>query len=169
MTARLTTLLFLATLLMSSDFASAQETADDFPPPIKTFPRAERARLDAGTDPGQRVEVALTLLEGYLKKAESLARDENFRASFPELGSFHGVMEHTVTALRRDSRGTNKDFVSFKKLEMALRAFSPRIELIRRDAPAIYRGYLGQLLKDLRDARSRIIEPFYGNDVVKPK
>ena len=104
MKVRFTTLLFLATLLMSSAVASAQDTADDFPPPIKTFPRAERVRLDAGTDPGQRVEVALTLLEGYLKKAESLARDENFRASFPELGSFHGVMEYTVTADRKSTR-----------------------------------------------------------------
>ena len=49
---------------------------------------------------------------------------------------------------------------------MTLRGFAPRLGLLRREIPAEYDYYVRVLIKYLRDARSKAIEPLFGDTVV---
>jgi hypothetical protein len=65
-----------------------------------------------------------------------------------------------------DRRG-GKVLDDFRRFEIGLRGFLPRIESIRRDLPIIYDDYLRALLKHVRDARSKAVEPFFDDSIVK--
>lgn len=157
-------LLFLA---ISPRLSAAQDGEDGpAPPPLKVLSKSETAALNAQADGKRRTELALRLMDARLKNAEALKGSENFDAMFAELGIFHGLMDNTSGFIRLENRQKGKAFTYFKKYEMGLRAFTTRLELIRRDLPDRYGYYLKALLRQLRDARSNAIEPFFGDTVV---
>ncbi|MEK7855704.1 MAG: hypothetical protein AAB288_06415, partial [Acidobacteriota bacterium] len=55
---------------------------------------------------------------------------------------------------------------NFKRLEIGLRQFRPRLELIRRGIPSEYEPYLRSLIQYVRDARAKAVEPLFGDSVV---
>ena len=147
----------------------AQEVEDPAPPPMRKLSPGEKSQLDSRDDSKNRIEIALKLMEGRMKKAEELKAAENFDAMFLELGGFHGLMDITLGFLTRENQRTGKASNSFKKYELGLRTFTPRLELIRRDIPTKYESYIMRLLRYLRDARSKAIEPFFGDSVLPNK
>ena len=147
----------------------AQNDEDPAPPPLRKISQGERTQLDAQSESKRRIEIALQLMASRMKKAEDDKAAENFEAMFLELGGFHGLMDNTLDYLTRENRRTGKAFNYFKKYELGLRTFTPRLELIRRDIPVRYEPYIMRLLRYLRDARTKAIEPFFGDTVVPNK
>jgi|CXWL01.1.fsa_nt_gi hypothetical protein len=150
-----------------SGFAQDDEVA---PPPLKVFSKEERSRLDAKSDLKDRTKLALELMDLRLDAAEKFAAGQEFEPMFRELGSFHALMDESLEFLgHRDTGSNGKVLDNFKRLEIGLRGFSPRIETIRRELPIRYDDYVRKLMKYVRDARTRAVDPLFGETVIKPK
>lgn len=155
----------LFTLLLTT--ASAQDGSPDLaPPPLKIISQDERGRLDGQTDLKKRTQLVLELMTGRLTMAEKLGLSNDFDGVFRELGGFHGLMDNGLDYLQKRDTGRGKVLDNFKRIEIALRAFRPRIESIRRELPSRYEDYMITLLKYVRDARTKATEPLFADTVV---
>ncbi len=144
---------------------------DEEPPniaiaPDRTISKDEKTALAATTDIKIHTKLAIDLMEARLKKAEKLTTQESFKEMFIELGGFHALMDDTIIFLNKNDTGRGKVLDNFKRFELALRAFSPRIELIRRELPEKYELYVRRLLKFVRDTRSKAVEPLFTDSIV---
>ena len=148
-----------------SNFVFAQNAAVDeiAPPPLKIISKAEKKQLEEVSDIKKRTILALELMEVKLKKIEELDNLNEFEKMYEELGGFHALMDFTLNFLYRDNAGNRKSLNNFKRYEMGLRAFPPRLEVIRRELPVKYESYLRELIKIIRDTRSKAVEPMFGN------
>ncbi len=106
-------------------------------------------------------------MDARLVKAEAFGKQEEYREMFNELGSFHALVDKTLDFLDRNDNGGGKVLNNFKRVEMVLRAFLPRLEIIRRDLPEKYEPYVRDLAKAVRNARARAVEPMFSDTVVK--
>lgn len=136
------------------------------PPAVKTLSKEEKTALAAVTDVKDRTKLALDLMEARLKKAEELSTEESFNAVLSELGGFQALMDDAIKFLNRNNNGGGKAMNNFKKFEMALRAFMPRIEVIRRDLPERFEYHVRALLVTVRDTRAKAVEPFYSTTIL---
>lgn len=146
---------------------SAQD--EPAPPPVRTVTKDEKARLDAKTDIKDRTKLALEMMTTHLVAAEEMRNREDFDSVFRELGGFHGLLDNALAFLLRQNSESGKVLDNFKRLEIGLRNFNPRIEALRRDMPQRYEEYLISLMKYVRDARSRAIDPLFDDSVVRQK
>jgi len=121
-------------------------------------PHAEQGLKD-------RTKLALALMSSRLSKAEELNAKNQYPAMYNELGGFHALMDDTLEFLETAPR-KDKTLDNLKRFEMTLRSFAPRLGLIRREIPTEYDHYVRSLLRYLRDARTRAIEPLFSNSVV---
>jgi hypothetical protein len=135
------------------------------PPPVKVMSKGERAMLDARSDVKERTKLALELMSARLTRAEAFNAKGEFGEMYTELGGFHALMDDTLEFLT-NSRLRDNVLNNFKRLEIGLRAFGPRLGLIRRELPQEYDPYVRTLLKYVRDARSKAVEPLFGDSVV---
>lgn len=144
------------------------DVPDAAPPPVKVISKDERARLETkSADLRDRTKLSLELMDIRLDAAEKHAAGRYFDAMFTELGGFHALMDDSLEFLSRRDNGSNgKVLDNFKRLEIGLRAFSPRIETIRRELPVRYDDYVRKLMKYVRDARTRATEPMFADSVV---
>lgn len=164
-----TAVLFAGLLVLCLNAPSSAQTdggTDDFPPPLKTISKSEKKALESESDPKKRTMLSIELIEARLKKAETSSAQSAYRQMFFELGVLQGLIENSLAFLYQANRGTDKDFDNFKKFEMALRTFTPRVEILRRESPERYDRYLQSVLKQIRDARSKAVEPLFGDRVV---
>ena len=138
---------------------------DAAPPPVRTMNHTERTQLDGQQGLKERTKLALALMSTRLSRAEELNAKSEFSAMYNELGGFHALMDDTLEFLETAPR-KEKTLDNLKRFEMTLRGFAPRLALIRREAPQEYDHYVRVLLRYLRDARSKAIEPLFGNSVV---
>jgi hypothetical protein len=136
------------------------------PPAVKVISKEEKTALAGADDVKDRTKLALDLMEARLKRAELLNTESAFGALLVELGSFHALMDDTIRFLNRSDNGSGKIMNNFKRFEMALRAFMPRIELIRRDLPDRYEYHVRKLLITVRDTRSKAVEPFFSTTIL---
>lgn len=147
-----------------------EDGEDDFdpdaaPPPVRAMNSSERTQLDNQQGLKERTKLALALMSSRLSRAEELNAKNEFSAMYNELGGFHALMDDTLAFLESAPR-KEKTLDNLKRFEMTLRGFAPRLALIRREAPQDYDHYVRVLLRYLRDARSKAIEPLFGNSVV---
>lgn len=142
---------------------------DIAPPPLKILSQSEKDRLSAETEVKQRTKLGLELMDVRLKQAETLHGAENFDQMFVELGAFHGMMDNMLTFLEKSDRDSRKVIYNFKRFEIGLRGFTPRLELLRRVLPIRYERYVRNLIKYLRNARAKAIEPLFDDTVVPGK
>jgi hypothetical protein len=77
-------------------------------------------------------------------------------------------MDNTLDFLNKSDKDSGRVLDNFKRFEIGLRGFTPRLELIRRDLPIRYEFYVRNLIKNLRAARARAIEPLFDTDAVLP-
>lgn len=163
--------LLLVSLLAAAAFAQPPEDEDiDFdpnaaPPPVRAMSDIERDQLAAEQGLKDRTKLALALMSSRLSKAEEFNAKEDYAAMYNELGGFHALMDDTLAFLESAPR-KDKTLNNLKRFEMTLRSFAPRLAMIRREIPLEYDHYIRVLLKYLRDARSKAIEPLFGNSVV---
>ena len=161
---------FMAAVCILPTFAQPPEDEDDFdpnaaPPPVKAMSNSERSQLEAEHDLKDRTKLALALMSSRLSKAEELNAKSDFGAMYDELGGFHALMDDTLDFLSHTAK-RDKTLDTLKRFEMTLRTFAPRLGLIRRDLPSEYDHYVRSLIRYLRDARSKAIEPLFGDSVV---
>ncbi len=162
-------LLFFAFLLTASaSFCAAQEDdgRDVAPPPLKFMSKEEKAKLEVTNDVKGRTKLALELMEARLLKAETFHNEEKYREMFDELGSFHALMDNTINFLDKSDSNRGKVLNNYKRVELSLRKYVTRLEIIRRDLPIKYEFYVRQLSKFVREARSRAIEPMFDDSVL---
>ncbi len=149
-------------------FAQTEQSEDtDYPPPLKIISKPEKSLLDADTtDVSSRTKLSLDLMENRLKKAEDFFAKQSYAETLDQLGGFNALMDDTLDFLNKNDNGRNKVLNNYKRLEITLRKFVPRIELIRRDLPTKYEFYVRNLIKNVREARSKAVEPLFGDSVV---
>ena len=154
-------------ILFSTQINFAQpDSLLDAPPPLKILSKAEKSRLDAETDIKRRTTLSIEMMEAKLLKAETLAAEENYPAMFTELGGFHAVVDNTIDFLSEKGNDSNRVLNSFKRVELTLRKHLTRIELIRRELPARYESYVKKLVRYVREARTKAVEPLFDDSVV---
>ncbi|MGE3465575.1 MAG: hypothetical protein AB7J13_01465 [Pyrinomonadaceae bacterium] len=160
--------LFLVAGFFALPSAVAAQDDPPVPPPIKLISRVERDQLDRKIkDIKDRTKLTLKLMEARLAAAEKLAGEGSFDAMYFELGVFEGLLDDGLEFLNlRDNGKSGKVLDNFKRLEIGLRGFLSRIEVIRRDIPLRYDDYVLKLAKYVRDARTKATEPLFGNTVV---
>ena len=160
-------LVFLA-VLASPLILSAQDDVqyEIAPPPLKFVVKEERAKLDAEPDMKDRTKLAIVLMDSRMEAAEKLNTAEQFDAMFTELGHFGGLLDYTFGYLGHQDADSKKTLNNYKRLEISIRGFITRLEVIRRDLPIKYEKYVRDLTKYLRTARSRALEPQFGDTVL---
>lgn len=163
---------FLSVCLLAGVSVSAQEDEEKIPanlaaPAVKIISKEEKDALANANDIKDRTKLALELMEARLKKAEALATTgDSYSATLNELGSFHALMDDTIRFLNTNNNGGGKIMSTYKRFEMTLRTFMPRLEIIRRDMPERFEYHVRRLLITVRDTRSRAVEPFYSTTVL---
>lgn len=165
------TLVFVFLFCLSSVSFAQDVKEEEFPPgaeppPFKVLTEKEKDQLEGETKLKKRTKLALVLMDARLNKAEDAKSKNKYDEVFTELGRFHAIIDHTLRYLNRKNNDSRGVLNNFKRLEIGLRKFLPRIELIRRDVPLKYQYYVKSLIKNVRRARSRAIEPFYDNSVI---
>jgi hypothetical protein len=166
---RLGTLLlfFLFTFAFCLSVSAQDDPTELAPPPLKLISKTELAQLEAESEIKPRTKLTLDLMDARLVAAERLNANGNYDGVFRELGGFHGLMDNCIVYLQQHDKGRGKVLDNFKRIELRLRAFMPRLEAIRRDLPLRYEEYVRKLTKYVRDARSSAIEPMFADTVLK--
>ncbi len=165
-------LLLAAFCLLPANAAFAQDDdswRETAPPPLKILSKAEKTQLEGVTDVKQRTKLGLELMDARLLKAEEYNSKEQFPEMFLELGSFHALVDDTLEFLDDNNNNGGKVLNNFKRIELSLRKYINRLELIRRDLPIKYELYVRKLVGRIRDARTRAVEPLFDDTVVPDK
>lgn len=163
-------LLLLVALTVSTG-AAGQNTNDDeiAPPPLRLISQVEKSRLAAETDVKRRTKLGLELMDARLRQAELFDTNDDHDQMFIQLGAFHGLMDNMLEFLNKSDKDSGKVLNNFKRFEIGLRGFTPRLELIRRDLPLKYEQYIRILIRNLRSTRAKAIEPLFDDTIVPSK
>jgi hypothetical protein len=163
--------LALAVLFALPMVASAQAVVDDdlAPPPLRLLSEDEKTRLSAEVEIKRRTKLGLELMDARLKRSEALGTSQDYDRMYVELGGFHALMDNMLDFLYKSEKDSNKVLNNFKRFEIGLRGFITRLELIRHTLPIRYEHYLRTLVKNIRAARARAIEPLFDDTVVPEK
>lgn len=163
------TVVLLAVCTLSSELLAQQgePSIDELaPPPLKMFSAEERQQLEASTNIKKRTQLSLDLMEARILKSEKLASESAYKDSLRELAGFQALVENSLDYLHKTDAGGKKADGSFKKFEMYLRKQVSRLEIIRRAMPFKYGYYVQKMMKAVREARAKAIEPLFGDSVV---
>lgn len=162
--------LFILSALFSVQSRAQDDPPEAAPPPIKFISKEERAKLDAKqTSVKDRTKLSLELMDLRMDAAEKFAQTDDYDSMFRELGGFHALMDDGLQFLNRRDTDSGKVLDNFKRFEIGLRAFSPRIEIIRRELPLRYDFYVRKLMGYVREARAKAIDPLFSDSVVAPR
>ncbi len=152
--------------LFSANVFAQVQLEDIEPPPLKLLSKTERSQLEVAADIKPRTKLALELMEARLVKAEGFGAREEYREMFDELGGFHALVDNTLEFLSAHNNDSGKILNNFKRIELSLRKYITRLELIRRDLPVRYELYVRRLVKYTREARTKAVEPLFDTTVV---
>lgn len=153
-------------LLFFSPVNAQESPQKEVPPPLKLLAKEEKSSLEAQTDIKKRTVLSLELMDMRLLKAEGYNSKEEFRQMFNELGGFHALMDNTLTFLSKNNSNDGKVLNNYKRIELSLRKYITRLELIRRDLPLEYEPYVRRLTGYVREARTKAVEPLFGETVL---
>lgn len=153
-------------LLLTVSAQTDDPVNETAPPPLKILSKTEKAQLEAVTDIKERTKLALELMDARLLTAESYSAKEAYSEMFLELGGFHALVDNTLDFLDRKDNNSGKVLNNFKRMELSLRKFITRLELIRRELPLRYELYVRKLVRHVRDARTRAVEPLFDDSIV---
>lgn len=138
--------------------------ADIAPPAMKLLTKVEKDTLQAqDKNLKKRTKVSLELMESRLLKAEKFNIEGRYGATLTELAGFNAVLDNQLDFLVRNDRGkSDRSFINF---EIYLRKQVTRLEAIRREMPSRYGYHVGKLMVSVREARSKAVEPIFGDPV----
>lgn len=146
--------------------AQQEKPKDLVPPPLALISDAEKENLEAESDMKKRTQLALVLMDARVKKAEELSAQKKFEESLNELGAFQALISNTLKFLNRNNSGSRKVLNNYKRFEISLRDYFPRLELMRREMPIKYGYHVRTLMKFVRDARTSATDPIFGETVL---
>lgn len=154
---------FLAVLVPAQD--DDEIPADAAPPPLKILSKDEKTNLESqGNNIKKRTKISLELMDLRLEKAEKSQSASEFKQSLDELAGFHAILDNTLSFLiKTDSGKSDRSFINF---EIYLRKQIPRLEAIRREMPFKYGFHVGRIMKAVREARAKAVEPIFDDNVV---
>jgi hypothetical protein len=144
----------------------AQPSIDLAPPPLKLVSKDERSKLDLHNDVKARTKLAVEMMTLRLSSAEKFVAAGDFESCYRELGAFHALMDDTISFLANQDGSKGKVLDNFKRLEISLRSFAPRLENLRREAPFKYEDYLRRLIISLRETRGKAADSLFADSVV---
>lgn len=159
--------LFITAALAASVKAQENMLKDTVPPPLSIISKGEGEQLNLQSDMKKRTELALDLMQSRLMKAETLSNEKKFKECLDELGGFQAIMGDAMVYLKKKNTGNGKSLSSFKRFEITLRSFVPRLEIVRRLLPEKFGYHVVQLMKSVRKTRSNAVEPLFSNTVVE--
>lgn len=164
-------LLFLLVVCTFAVTSAGQNVVDDdiAPPPLRLITEDEKNKLDAENNIKRRTKLGLELMDARLKRAETFDTADDHDRMFVELGGFHGLMDNMLDFLNKGDKDSGKVLNNFKRFEIGLRRFTPRLEMIRRDLPIKYEQYVRILIRNLRAARTKAVEPLFDDSVLPVK
>lgn len=170
--AHIRTIAILSVMILSSGVLNSLSAQIDdelpegvVPPPLAVVSDDDKKLLDAEKSTKDRTKLALEMLEARLASSETFAKNEGFDKSLAELGTFRALMNNTLSNLRK--KDVEKDILkNYKRFEMGLREFIPRIELIRRALPYSHSYHVTKLIIAVRETRRKAIEPFFDDTVI---
>lgn len=145
-----------------------EEPLDVAPPPLKILSQDERKTLDAENSLKKRTQLSLGMMEARLMRAEQLTSSDNFKQSIEDLAAFQALLENTFTYLEKNDI-KNKADGRFKQLEIFLRKQVPRLETLRRTMPYKFGYYVLKLMKVVREARAKAVEPLFAEPLAPSK
>jgi len=161
--------LFLVVLMgisVEPTFAQDEDLPEGVvPPPLTVLSEDESESLEGQKDLKRRTKLAIELMDGRLASSKASADEEDYDKSLNQLGHFNALMNTTLRNL--DQNDYKKSALrSYKRFEMALRQFIVRLELVRRALPYSHSYHVSKLIKSVREARRKSIEPFYDDTVI---
>jgi hypothetical protein len=139
------------------------------PPPLKMLSKEEQKILDGQNDVKKRVKISLELMDARILKAEKYKGEESFKDTLAELSGFHAILDNTLNFLVKSDNSNDKIDKRFITFEIYLRKQIPRLEVIRREIPHRYGYHVGKLMKAVREARAKAVEPIFSDTVVPDK
>lgn len=152
--------------LFACDCPAQDDQFEPVPPPLKFVSKDDKDRLEGQIDLKAKTKLALELMDARVNSGEKLNSSGDFEGLFRELGRFRGLVDYTLGYLGRGDRDDKKVLDNYKRLEISLRAFTGRIEIIHRELPIKYEEYVRDLIKYLRDARTKALDPQFSDTVV---
>ena len=157
---------FIGMLFPSASFIAAQgdpATDDVAPPSLRILSKEEKKQLESEkSNVKKRTKISLELMEARLLRAESKNVETQYKQTLDELAGFHAILDNTLDYLI----GADADDRRFITFEIYLRKQIPRLEAMRRTMPFRYGYHVGSLMKALRDAREKAVEPIFDDTVV---
>jgi hypothetical protein len=137
------------------------------PPPLKVITSRERAQLNETKDPKARLKVTLELCDAHLTNAANQTSQHEFDNAAAEAGMYWALMEDLFTFLGSVQRDNNKTRDLYKRLELVLRSYGPRLALMRRGTPAEYAVWIKEIEEFTRKGRTQALNSFYGHTVIR--
>ncbi len=168
---RLIALYFLVLIaLLCTPITSPAQGGEDLPkgvvpPPLSIISKDEKKSLEAEKKLSDRVKLALDLMDSRLMKATDYSEKDQYQNSLDQLGNFQAILRNTSNYLKK-FESDKRAFKNFKRFEMGLRKYLPRLELIRRATPYKYGYHVRNLIKTVRATRQNAIKPLFGNTVL---
>ena len=164
---RLTILLLVSHCLLFAANAQDDKPADLVPPPLSIVSKDEKSQLDAQKDARKRIDLSINLMSARLTKAAEFSANNQYKESLDELGGFQAILRNAFNFLKENDNGNRKMLNNYKRFEINLRQFMPRLELVRREMPIRYGYHVRNLMRYVRDARADAVEPLFGDSVLK--
>jgi hypothetical protein len=145
------------------DYQGADDTA---PPPVFTMSGAEKSQLTNESDLKRRTQLCLMLADARLRSAEAATDREDFQTALSDLGSYQAIIENHIKFLERGNYSDGKVRDNFRRMDITLRSYTPRIETIRRTTPFEFAVHLKSILNFTRDARARALDSFFSDTIL---
>jgi hypothetical protein len=171
-TAGICALLVLTVCLAAASPAQEKQQAQQqgpqiAPPPMRSIPLDEWTKLTNARNSGERTRDCIEFAEEHLRRAQELTTKGQYDDAASEMGSYQALFEDTLRHLGGVDQNRGKLRDHYKRLELALREQAPRIETIRRVTPVEYAVHIRAILEYNKAARTRALDSFYGNTVLR--
>lgn len=160
-------LLICASTLLVVNVRGQDDPEDSLPPAPKILSKEEKSRLSGDNEIKSRTRLALELMNARITSAEKGLSESDFEGMIRDLGAFEALLDDQLDFLIRVDNDSGRVLDNFKKFEIGLRTFVPRIETIRRELSPQYEPVVRKVGKYLRDARTRALEPLFSDTVVR--
>lgn len=142
----------------SSGEAAAQYFA---PPPLRYVPADERAQLAAARDRRGRTRLGLELADARIERAEQSTAANRHGEAVAQLGIYQALIEDTLRFLRDEERASHRVRDLYRRVEQTLRAYTLRIEAMRRITPAAHATNIQTIIEFTQDARTGALNSFF--------
>ena len=167
-------LFFLTAVFCLTSFVIGQETLspeqqDDnelAPPPVISLSSEEKSQLSGESDIKRRTQLCLLLADARLRTAEEATARLDYQSALTALGSYQAIIENHIKFLEKNNFNAGKARDNFRRMDITLRSYTPRIETIRRTTPFEFAVHLKSFLNFTRDARTRALDSFFSDTVL---